>query len=189
MAVTVVTRVARSSVGMLLTRQNRAILCAWRMNPQITCNILRLPSSMSLTNLTVLYSCNGGYPRAAWTYFRSTGLVTGGQYNTHQGCRPYTIEACEHHVNGSLPPCGSKIQPTPKCARKCEAGYTKSYDDDKHYGKWTGWMLLHYTHMYWCVLRNINMRLYSILFLGAATSQIVGINLPDRQKCPFQILS
>jgi len=78
--------------------------------------------------------CNGGYPRAAWTYFRSTGLVTGGQYNTHQGCRPYTIESCEHHVNGSLPPCSSTIQPTPKCARKCEAGYTTAYDDDKHYG-------------------------------------------------------
>jgi len=78
--------------------------------------------------------CNGGFPAAAWTYFRTAGLVTGGQYHSHQGCRPYTIESCEHHVNGSLPACGSKIQPTPKCAKTCEDGYTTSYEKDKHWG-------------------------------------------------------
>lgn len=77
--------------------------------------------------------CNGGFPRAAWSWFRMEGLVTGGQYHSKQGCRPYTIEACEHHVNGSLPPCGSSIEPTPKCAHTCEAGYTKKYADDKQY--------------------------------------------------------
>lgn len=78
--------------------------------------------------------CNGGFPRSAWTYFRTSGLVTGGQYHSHQGCRPYTIEACEHHSNGTLPPCASSIEPTPKCTKTCESGYKTSYADDKHYG-------------------------------------------------------
>lgn len=77
--------------------------------------------------------CNGGFPEAAWTYYQSTGLVTGGQYNSHQGCRPYSIAACSHHVNGTLPPC-SGDSPTPKCVNQCEAGYKVSYDKDKHYG-------------------------------------------------------
>ncbi|KAG1659995.1 Retinal dehydrogenase 1 [Nymphon striatum] len=59
--------------------------------------------------------CGGGYPAAAWQYFEDTGLVTGGQYNTHEGCRPYTIPACDHHVKGHLKPCTSPEKPTPNC--------------------------------------------------------------------------
>jgi hypothetical protein len=29
-----------------------------------------------------------------------SGLVTGGNYNSGEGCQPYSIEACEHHTNG-----------------------------------------------------------------------------------------
>jgi cathepsin B len=76
--------------------------------------------------------CNGGYPNAAWAYFRDSGIVTGGQYNTHQGCRPYSIAPCEHHVNGSRLPCHG-IGPTPKCVEKCESSYKMSYKQDKHY--------------------------------------------------------
>lgn len=79
--------------------------------------------------------CDGGFPPAAWDYFKSTGLVTGGQYGTHQGCRPYSIAPCEHHVNGSRPPCKSELDPTPKCVLKCEDGYTVPYSTDKHFGK------------------------------------------------------
>lgn len=42
------------------------------------------------------FGCDGGYPQAAWSYFKNTGLVTGGNYNTKQGCEPYTIAACDH---------------------------------------------------------------------------------------------
>ena len=31
-----------------------------------------------------------GYPAAAWAHFKSTGIVTGGNYNTSQGCSPYS---------------------------------------------------------------------------------------------------
>lgn len=76
--------------------------------------------------------CNGGEPAAAWEYYNDVGLVTGGNYNSQQGCRPYSIAECEHHVNGSRPKCGEG--PTPKCVRQCESGYKLRYNTDKHYG-------------------------------------------------------
>ena len=42
------------------------------------------------------FGCNGGFPQAAWSFFKGTGLVTGGNYDSNEGCRPYTIEACDH---------------------------------------------------------------------------------------------
>jgi len=80
------------------------------------------------------YGCEGGFPQTAWSYFKTTGLVTGGNYNTKQGCEPYTIPACDHHVNGSLPPCGAE-QPTPTCAKKCIDGYPTPFAQDKHHGE------------------------------------------------------
>lgn len=77
--------------------------------------------------------CDGGFPPAAWEYFVHTGLVSGGQYGTNEGCRPYSIKPCEHHVNGSRMPCSGE-GPTPKCTRRCEQGYSKDYTADKHYG-------------------------------------------------------
>lgn len=77
--------------------------------------------------------CNGGYPEAAWEYFEQTGLVTGGNFNSKEGCLPYTIASCDHHVNGTLPPCQGE-QPTPKCTKKCIDGYTTPYSQDKHFG-------------------------------------------------------
>lgn len=79
--------------------------------------------------------CNGGFPEAAWNYWVDSGLVTGGQYNSHQGCEPYEIPACDHHVKGKLKPCSKSIDPTPPCTRKCEPGYNVSYSDDKRYGE------------------------------------------------------
>lgn len=51
------------------------------------------------------------------------------------GCRPYSIPPCEHHVNGSRPPCTGEGGGTPRCSRHCEPGYSPSYKEDKHYGK------------------------------------------------------
>lgn len=106
--------------------------------------------------------CNGGYPSAAWDFWTKAGLVSGGLYDSHvgefsvreaptvvhmcgvlnsdslflcTGCRPYTIAPCEHHVNGSRPPCTGEEGDTPQCILQCEAGYTPSYQQDKHYGK------------------------------------------------------
>jgi len=81
------------------------------------------------------FGCDGGFPQAAWAYFKSTGLVTGGNYNSKQGCEPYSIQACEHHIPpGHYPACGPE-QPTPACTKKCIDGYTTPYAKDKHFGK------------------------------------------------------
>lgn len=54
------------------------------------------------------------------------------------GCRPYTIEPCEHHVNGSRPPCTGEGGDTPNCEMSCDPGYSPSYKEDKHFGKNSG---------------------------------------------------
>ncbi|XP_052823557.1 cathepsin B isoform X1 [Octopus bimaculoides] len=77
--------------------------------------------------------CNGGFPSAAWDYFKSRGIVTGGPYKSKQGCQPYKIPACDHHVPGKLNPCKGEL-PTPACERHCEQGYNMTYENDKHYG-------------------------------------------------------
>ncbi|XP_064459556.1 cathepsin B-like [Ornithodoros turicata] len=79
------------------------------------------------------FGCNGGNPGAAWEYWKDEGLVTGGLYGTEDGCKPYSIPPCEHHVKGKRPPC-TEVQ-TPRCQKKCRDGYEKTYQEDKHYGQ------------------------------------------------------
>ncbi|XP_056419824.1 cathepsin B isoform X1 [Hyla sarda] len=78
--------------------------------------------------------CNGGYPSGAWQYWTEKGLVSGGLYDSHIGCRPYSIPPCEHHVNGSRPSCKGEEGDTPRCEKKCEEGYGTDYSTDKHFG-------------------------------------------------------
>ncbi|KAF6093183.1 cathepsin B [Phyllostomus discolor] len=82
--------------------------------------------------------CNGGFPSGAWNFWKKQGLVSGGLYDSHIGCRPYSIPPCEHHVNGSRPPCSGEGGDTPKCSKICEPGYSPSYKEDKHFGKCSG---------------------------------------------------
>lgn len=77
--------------------------------------------------------CGGGYPAGAWNHFKTAGIVTGGNYNSHQGCMPYSLANCDHHVSGKYQPCAGE-GPTPACKRTCEAGYSKTYQNDKHFG-------------------------------------------------------
>ncbi|KAH7966903.1 hypothetical protein HPB49_020391 [Dermacentor silvarum] len=79
------------------------------------------------------YGCKGGYPPAAWDYYKKDGIVTGGLYGTEDGCQPYVFPPCEHRTKGPRPPC-KKIQPTPRCMRACRKGYGKGYSEDKHFG-------------------------------------------------------
>ncbi|XP_060571629.1 cathepsin B-like [Ruditapes philippinarum] len=77
--------------------------------------------------------CNGGFLEGAWDYLKRDGIVTGGPYNSHQGCLPYEIKACDHHVVGKLDPCKGD-GPTPRCSKRCEDGYNVTFKDDKHHG-------------------------------------------------------
>lgn len=78
--------------------------------------------------------CYGGYPSDAWDFWVQNGLVTGGLYDSNVGCRPYTIPPCEHHVNGTRPPCQGETD-TPKCVEQCIDGYSPSYTKDKYFGR------------------------------------------------------
>ncbi|XP_063218236.1 cathepsin B [Bacillus rossius redtenbacheri] len=78
--------------------------------------------------------CNGGFPGAAWSYWVSKGIVSGGPYNSSQGCLPYQIQPCEHHVNGTRMPCSGE-GPTPKCSKKCREGYDVPYSKDLNFGR------------------------------------------------------
>uniref|UniRef100_V5GKP6 Cathepsin B n=1 Tax=Anoplophora glabripennis TaxID=217634 RepID=V5GKP6_ANOGL len=75
--------------------------------------------------------CNGGFPGAAWHYWVRKGIVSGGTYGSHQGCRPYEIPPCEHHVNGTRPSCNGDEGKTPKCIKQCESGYNVPYAKDR----------------------------------------------------------
>ena len=35
--------------------------------------------------------CNGGYPQMAWEFFKHSGVCTGGNYGTQEGCKSYSI--------------------------------------------------------------------------------------------------
>ncbi|KAL1139656.1 hypothetical protein AAG570_006634 [Ranatra chinensis] len=80
------------------------------------------------------FGCNGGFPGAAWDYWVKKGIVSGGAYESGQGCVPYAFRPCEHHVNGTRPPC-DEPSGTPECVKTCQKGYNKNYKDDLHFGK------------------------------------------------------
>ncbi|XP_044269569.1 cathepsin B-like [Tribolium madens] len=74
-----------------------------------------------LSCCTTCGSCAGGYMMAAFDFYINEGLVSGGDLNSNEGCRPYTADP---HDNGK----------TPSCTKSCRSGYPTSYSSDKHYG-------------------------------------------------------
>ncbi|KIH46857.1 papain family cysteine protease [Ancylostoma duodenale] len=83
------------------------------------------------------FGCNGGDPYSAWKYWTKSGIVTGSNFTTNAGCKPYPFPPCEHHSNKThYDPCRHDLFPTPKCEKKCVPTYKdKSYDADKYYGR------------------------------------------------------
>lgn len=81
-------------------------------------------------------SCEGGYPPQAWMFWKDTGLVSGGNYNSRQGCRPYSVPT-RNHTDNSITrnriACTSEF-PTPDCVKSCEVGYNVTYENDKKHG-------------------------------------------------------
>jgi len=78
--------------------------------------------------------CDGGDPGAAWSWFTTIGVVTGGNYNDSTWCAAYSLPNCDHHTTGKYQPCGATEYPTPACPSSCDAGssYTTPYTSDKH---------------------------------------------------------
>ncbi|MGJ2421404.1 C1 family peptidase, partial [Salmonella enterica subsp. enterica serovar Paratyphi A] len=79
------------------------------------------------------FGCDGGWLEPSFSFWQKTGVVSGGRYNSKEGCRPYTIAECEHHIEGERPPCGD-IEPTPSCTEVCIEEYGLGYPEDKQHG-------------------------------------------------------
>ncbi len=72
---------------------------------------------------------------ASREHFKHRGVCTGGLYHSGQGCKPYSVEPCEHHTNSTArPPCQGETQ-TPRCTHACDNGeYAVGYEEDKSFG-------------------------------------------------------
>jgi len=82
--------------------------------------------------------CNGGIPSTVYQYWKSTGVVDGGNYGDKSGCYSYQLPQCAHHTNSShYQPCEGS-QPTPKCAKKC-IDNGANWKSSKNYGKEGGY--------------------------------------------------
>lgn len=77
--------------------------------------------------------CQGG--NSVWSSFKSTGVVSGGDYGDEQGktCSRYSLKACAHHVpaDDKYPACPSAEYNSPKCPKACESGYGTDFAADK----------------------------------------------------------
>jgi len=78
--------------------------------------------------------CNGGVPSTVYTYYKNTGIVTGGNYGDASGCYSYQLAPCAHHINGSKYPACPDSVPTPKCARSCTDSKAVGWLADKRHG-------------------------------------------------------
>jgi len=77
--------------------------------------------------------CNGGIPSTAYTYYKNTGVVDGGNYGDKSGCYSYRLAPCAHHsASAKYPNCTGDL-PTPKCEQKC-VDNGASWAASKHFG-------------------------------------------------------
>ncbi|KAJ8730059.1 hypothetical protein PYW07_017097 [Mythimna separata] len=73
--------------------------------------------------------CIRGVHTAAWAYWKRVGLVSGGNYNSNQGCKPYKIAP---GVNSSP---SRRIVDISDCVTSCDSSYSIDYYKDKRRGK------------------------------------------------------
>lgn len=85
------------------------------------------------------YGCDGGSLFESWDFYRRHGFVSGGEYNSNQGCQPYTIPPCK--LINEKPPGHScttfNREETPTCEKKCNnPNYYTSFRADIYRGKY-----------------------------------------------------
>lgn len=72
------------------------------------------------------YGCQGGYPSAAFSYWKSRGIPSGGLYGDKNSCKPYFLPECDDHMHK----CHDYAE-TPDCENKCIDEYPKTVDEDR----------------------------------------------------------
>lgn len=83
------------------------------------------------------YGCNGGYLKESWSYWKKTGLSTGGLYADKDTCKPYEFPPCAHHIKSKkYEDCSKHHYEEPSCRDKCtNDSYPVDYNKDKTHGK------------------------------------------------------
>ncbi|XP_035795350.1 cathepsin B-like [Anopheles albimanus] len=73
--------------------------------------------------------CEGGFlDGTSFQYWVDAGLVSGGAYNSTEGCKPYPFKPCLY------PFTDCHREESPKCRHHCHHGVDKRYARDKVYG-------------------------------------------------------
>ena len=78
------------------THYSTNFLCFFQMQRWLPRRSMVSSNVLKCLSVNYIRSC----PTFCRSYWKSHGLVTGGQYNSHEGCQPYEIQSCDHHVNG-----------------------------------------------------------------------------------------
>ncbi|EYB90410.1 hypothetical protein Y032_0220g2503 [Ancylostoma ceylanicum] len=87
------------------------------------------------------FGCQGGFALKAYDYMKHEGVCTGGRYKQKDVCMPYPYFPCGKHKDQPYySECPPHYFPTPKCRKKCQRKYGKSYYDDKYFAK-TSYMI------------------------------------------------
>nr|AAR88096.1 cathepsin B-like cysteine protease [Callosobruchus maculatus] len=71
--------------------------------------------------------CHGGIPSFTFTEWKDSGFVSGGEYNSTNGCMSYPLPRCN-------PSCKT-LYDAPTCKKECDKGSPLKYEEDKHYAK------------------------------------------------------
>jgi len=79
------------------------------------------------------FGCHGGYPIRAWKHFKTHGLVTGGNYNSEEGCEPYRVPPCPYDEEGNNTCAGQPMKSNHRCVRMCYGDQDIDYDQDHRY--------------------------------------------------------
>ena len=79
--------------------------------------------------------CNGGIPSTVYSYWKNTGIVTGGNYGDKSMCWSYKLPPCAHHTNSTKYPACTGETPIGSCARKCMDNQALEWATDKHHGQ------------------------------------------------------
>ena len=77
--------------------------------------------------------CNGGIPSTVYTYYKTAGIVDGGNYGDKSMCYSYQLQPCAHHSTSPHYKNCTGDEPTPSCAKKC-VDNGASWSSSKHYG-------------------------------------------------------
>ncbi|MFH4975219.1 hypothetical protein AB6A40_001928 [Gnathostoma spinigerum] len=64
--------------------------------------------------------CRGGFVSRAWDYWVTDGIVSGGDYESKEGCKPYQFPKCSHTSKSkNYPDCSTSMYKADICSNKC----------------------------------------------------------------------